>query len=259
MLHRRFPLTKTIWFPLALSFGMACSLQPSGELPPEVAMDDEALLSTAVHYRDTAAFLQINDVPYASALGGGAIINLYISAPAFASFAIVEPDAVGTGITLPEGALIVREVLDEAGNVQKLTLMAKGPAGYNPELGDYWFAVTELDGTPVVEDGVTLVGRLQGCYGCHDGRAGDDFLFGVPADNRKPFGEPRLPPRGGGGGGELPPPAPPPPPTRPTCGDFVCQRGESCFTCRQDCRCGPADGRFDDHDHGLDHGRSDLG
>ena len=239
----------------AMCLGPACS-EGAGEGPPGfVAMDDQSLLSTALRYRDSAAFVQVNDTPYASALGGEAIINLYISAHAFTAYAAIDPETSDTGVILPDGAIIVREVTDAAGNVTKLTLMAKGPAGYNPDLGDYWFAVTEADGTPVVENGATRVGRLEDCYSCHIPRAGDDFLFGVPADNRRGFGEPSPAPAPGNGGDE------PQPPPGPICGDFVCERGESCLTCEYDCgECDDDDDDDDDddrHDDDDDHDDDD--
>lgn len=76
--------------------------------------------------------------------------------------------------------MIVREVLDANGEVAKLTMMAKGPPGYDPTLGAWWFGVTDPNGRPLVQDGQLLVGRLTQCHECHSERADDDFLFGVP-------------------------------------------------------------------------------
>lgn len=251
MRHRRTTCAPILFLLAIATLSTACSLQQASPSPDEVAMDDQAILSTAVHYRDSPAFVQVNDTAYASALGGGAFINLYVSTHAFPAYATIESDAAGTGVVVPEGTLIVREVLDEAGNVKRLTLMAKGPPGYNPDLGDFWFGVTEPDGTPVVENGAPRLGRLQDCYGCHLARASDDFLFGVPADNRKGLDTPEPP--SGGGDVPLPPPPPPPPlpplPPAAICGDFVCEAGESCLSCEYDCgECDDDDDDDDDYD-----------
>lgn len=231
--------------------GPACSSTQGDGAGDAVVVDDQALLSEALTYRDPGAFTQLNNSAYASALGGESFINVYVSAGAFNTYAVVDPGAPGTGITLPEGTIIVREVLEPSGKVKRLTLMAKGPAGYNPDLGDYWFAVTEPDGTPVVENGVTRVGRLADCYGCHVPRATDDYLFGVPADKRQgpgdPPEEPGAPEEPGtppGGGGE----PTPPPPAEPVCGDFVCEPGESKDSCEWDCDRDDDDGDDDDDD-----------
>jgi hypothetical protein len=53
--------------------------------------------------------------------------------------------------------------------------------GYDPTLGDWWFAVTDANGKPLVDQGVVQVDRLQACHQCHLERAHDDYLFGVPA------------------------------------------------------------------------------
>jgi len=64
--------------------------------------------------------------------------------------------------------------------------MYKGPAGYNPDLGDYWFGVTDVRGVPLTDDqGRQRVGRMTECYSCHADRAEDDDLFGVPAIHRR--------------------------------------------------------------------------
>ena len=99
-------------------------------------------------------------------------------------YAKVQPDAGDSGARVPPGTLIVRAVVDANDAVSKLTLMLKGPAGTNPDLGDWWFAETDPSGVPLDDDAGALVGRLTGCYGCHLPRSGDDFLFGVPPDDR---------------------------------------------------------------------------
>ena len=236
---RRF--TITLLYPGALIAAcslVACGSQAADEPLLTAAMDDSSILSTAAHYRDSAAFVQVNDTPYRSALGDRSFINVYVSLPAFAAYATIEPDAKGTGVVLPEGAIIVREVLDGAGNVDKLTVMAKGPDGYNPALGDFWFAVTEPDGTPLVEDGAERVGIIEACHACHDERARDDFLFGIPAGNRRGIGEPGAP--SPGAGSHLPPPSAPPPEPTPAppgieCGNLRCELGEGCLSCPTDC------------------------
>jgi hypothetical protein len=80
--------------------------------------------------------------------------------------------------------MIVRAVLGAGGATETITLMYKGAPGYNPDLGDFWFGVTDASGEPRIVDGVAQLGRLEACYGCHADRGDDDFLFGVPATNR---------------------------------------------------------------------------
>ena len=65
--------------------------------------------------------------------------------------------------------------------------MKRAPDGYSPAHGDFWYAVLEPSGLPRFEDGEPIMGRLEArCTSCHDDRAADGFLFGVPLDLRNP-------------------------------------------------------------------------
>jgi hypothetical protein len=212
-----------------------------------VSVDDTSVLSALAGFRDSPAFVKVNDAPYATGLGTGALVNVYVSAQAFAPYASITPEKTGSGAEVPEGTMIVREVLEPSGAVKTLTLMVKGPKGYNPDLGDYWFGVTDANAVPVLDtQGAKKLGRVEECYSCHTPRASDDWLFGVPAANRPGVG-PGDPPDAG-----VPPPPPPPPSQEPLCGDFACNLGESCLTCPYDCGVCPPEG-------GDDHGGSGGG
>lgn len=198
---------------------------------PAVEIDESAVLSAVAGYRTASQFAHVSGDAYASALGATSYIELFANTTAADSYRLIAPEVSGSGSVVPEGGVIVREVLDANGTAQRLTVMAKGPAGYNPALGDWFFAVTTLDGTPIVEDGVARSGRLADCYSCHVPRMGDDFLFGVPAIRR--------------GGTTTTPPPPPPGQGAPVCGDFACEQGETNDTCPRDCN--------DTHGHGHGH------
>jgi hypothetical protein len=122
---------------------------------------------------------RINARPYASILGPFDV-NCFVAGD-FDSYRRIHPERPGSGVTIVAGTVIVREVLDERGRPAKLTVMAKGPPGFDPSLGDWWFAVTDPRGVPLEEDGVLQIGRMQECHDCHRERTRDDFLFGVPA------------------------------------------------------------------------------
>jgi hypothetical protein len=158
--------------------------------PPTAGADlgtsEDAILSAARTMHGSSGFTAMNAAPYTTALPSAALVNVFVSDEGHDWYAAVAPEREGTGIVLPEGTLIVREVLGDDGEVATLTLMYKGAPGYNPDLGDYWFGVADPTGEPVVEDGVAKVGRLEACYGCHVDRPDDDFLFGVPAVQRPP-------------------------------------------------------------------------
>jgi hypothetical protein len=139
---------------------------------------DMSMLRAASRVR---GFAKINQTTDASSLGTFDI-DVYISEDA-RDYRRIHPETSGSGVTMPVGTVIVRNVLDATGAISKVTLMGKGPAGYDPTIGDWWFGVTDPAGNPLPEDSGTgpQVGRLTECHGCHIPRATDDYLFGVPA------------------------------------------------------------------------------
>ncbi len=149
----------------------ACSLE---EVLPGTS-EDLAKLST---YRSE---MRMVSNPYRSDLAPNPQVELWIDATSAAAYQRVRPDQKGANVDMPEGTVIVREVLDAQGKIAKLTVMGKGPLGSNPIVGDWWFAVTSPTGTPLEENGQVLTGKLAQCVSCHDARgAADDYLFGVP-------------------------------------------------------------------------------
>ena len=86
---------------------------------------------------------------------------------------------------MPVGSILVRAVVDDGGAVAKLTLMAKGPPGYNPALGDWWFGVTDPAGvrskrTAARDRPTRRLLRLPRT------QRASDYLFGVPLQDRTP-------------------------------------------------------------------------
>ncbi len=158
----------------------------SATAPHQIDATDIAMLDLATH---SDQFTQINKAAYTSQISATLTINNLVS-EAWRDYAEVHPDTTGSGITMPVGSLIIRQVVDPTtGAVSQLTLMGKGPAGYDSTLGDWWFGVTDPTGAPLADGvGGYQVGKLTGCHGCHVPRANDDFLFGVVASNEANVG-----------------------------------------------------------------------
>lgn len=163
----------------------SADLEPDADLLQELDEWDVLIRVAGQAYKNEE-FVPVNIQPYPSGLTGNNI-NVFVSTEGWWEFLHASPEATGQGVELPEGTVIVREVLDESGMVETLTVMRRGPDGYSPGHGDMWYGVLEPSGFPRFEDGEPLIGRLEErCAGCHDERAGDGYLFGVPFDARTP-------------------------------------------------------------------------
>ncbi len=149
-------------------------------------VDSVAVLESIARngYATSPAFTRVTGAPYASAAAAGTMVSEWVSTFAREAYLAISPGVVGSGATVPPGTTIVRAVLDDDGGVGKLTVMVKGPPGYNGDLGDWWFAVTDPDGLPLDTDAGAEMGKLSACYSCHVPRSNDGYLFGVPLDDR---------------------------------------------------------------------------
>ena len=123
-----------------------------------------------------------NRVPVISSMSQFSLVNTYVSNAVYNEYRKITPDDSGSNAQLPKESVIIREVKDLR-NPQKtkITVMIKGPEGYHPGVGDYYFAVLNTDGEFIKdEDGNALSGALSECAVCHIPRNSDDFLFGLP-------------------------------------------------------------------------------
>jgi hypothetical protein len=89
---------------------------------------------------------------------------------AFIKNFVNEKAMMPSGTAYPYGSLIVKENYMPDTTLAKLTIMYK-VKGYNPDAGDWFWAVYGADGTVEAE------GRIQGCVGCHRAREAQDHVF----------------------------------------------------------------------------------
>jgi hypothetical protein len=154
--------------------GSATAAEPDAAVS-SVTDFDRAMMEIARSYK---SFAKIDRRAYTSTLGAFGI-NVFVHGDVN-TYRSIHPESTTTeAMKIDVGTVIVREVLDANGQVAKLTLMAKGPAGYDPTLGDWWFGQADPMGTP------TKMGRLTECHSCHVPRANEDFLFGVPREDQR--------------------------------------------------------------------------
>lgn len=151
---------------LAMTLGTACGLEP--------------LDSGVGAYRQD--FTRSTKQPFLSEIAADKLIEVWISPEAAAEYSRVLLDGEGSGVKIPEGTVIIREVRDTGGTVESLTLMVKGAPGYFPGGGDWWYGVADPDGQIRLDaSGEPRMGRLEDCGGCHLSRPQDDYLFGIPS------------------------------------------------------------------------------
>lgn len=75
----------------------------------------------------------------------------------------------------PKGSVIVKRKYDQGsqnGTPILSTVMIKRETGYNPDAGDWEFAVVSGDGKTV-----EARGKLGNCMSCHSSRRNEDFVF----------------------------------------------------------------------------------
>jgi hypothetical protein len=90
----------------------------------------------------------------------GALVRTFVNAKG------LKPGADG----YPHGSLIIKENFMPDTTLAKLTVMYK-VKGYDPESGDWFWAVYAPDGT------VEKEGKIQSCIMCHNLRESDDYVF----------------------------------------------------------------------------------
>jgi hypothetical protein len=131
-------------------------------------------------------FVRIDAHAFVTAIAPAtADVDVFVDPLGAASYRLIDPGRTGSHAMVPIGTQIVRVVLDGNGAIAKLTMMAKGPPGTNPSLGDWWFAETDPFGTPLDgDDGAPIMGAVAACATCHVDRASDDHLYGVAAMDR---------------------------------------------------------------------------
>lgn len=168
-------------------------MNDAGAAPGDVVDIDEnnfsesLVLSTVKNGRYTeGGFVKLTSSPYPSPVAPGFYIDVWVSNNAVSQFLLVDPETDGSDAYLPVGSVIVREVLTPEGELAKITMMAKGPEGYYPRSGDYWYGVTDPNGEVLYDGDERMAGALDQCGGCHAARRGlnDDYLFGIPLDHR---------------------------------------------------------------------------
>jgi hypothetical protein len=164
----------------AFAFACGSTPEPSGTTHATSESLADRLHEATSNYR---SYVKVNRAPFPSGAAAAAI-NVWASPEAAQPYQDVDPSQPSSRASLQSGAAIVREVFDDVGNVQNLTVIVQGARGYDTDVCDLFFAVTSPAGEPLVQAGVMQQGRLATCAGCHAPRATSGCLLGVPMSAR---------------------------------------------------------------------------
>jgi cytochrome P460 len=147
-----FPLFVAVLF----SFVGVITAQSSDLCPPE-----------KLTFSEWEDWQQITRKPVKSAAQGNNWVGIFVNELALSVY-------LNAGPLYPECAAIVKPIYaDPDGQlVKKLTIMAKMPAGFDDQNGNWWYASSEPSGTRVIPK----VQRSE-CIACHEQAVDTDYLF----------------------------------------------------------------------------------
>jgi Cytochrome P460 len=181
---------------LVLACGKPAPSQPQGSMDPQMTRmmsskdmpaDDGATFGPLAVGADYASYVKMNTSPVSSETHGGRLVDTYVNAIGAAAY--LDADA-----EMPAGTVIVKtsvETKDGAstGEAGPIFVMEKRPAGFDPEHGDWAYAIhweappprwAKQFGGPIYWRSPSR--RVAYCVECHDNY--DRNLGDVPGDQR---------------------------------------------------------------------------
>jgi len=100
-----------------------------------------------------------------------ASVRVWASPSAVDLFNSINPNDPSQAVAFQPGTVFVKEHFDAAGAMFGLNIMYKGPSGYAPEDGD-WYWIQRRG------DQVTRFGQVEFCLDCHGAAINSDFVVG---------------------------------------------------------------------------------
>lgn len=139
----------------------------TGDEAGEPEVDARAVAQLVAQYE---TFVRLTQRPISSAHGLADTIHVWARSSDVESY---EAASAGDPVDFAEGALIVKEQFDADGALSSLTVMYKGPQGYAPEAGDWWWGFFGADLS--LQNG----GRIGACIDCHQRAEASDWIYGL--------------------------------------------------------------------------------
>ena len=129
-------------------------------------VDEDAIADQAINFNTLEL---LNDEPLSSQHGLANTMNLWVDADAVAAY-----ESLSEGTVFDEGTYLLKEQLNGDGSLNTVAVMYKGPSGYAPDAGDWFFGLIQPDGS------IQLGGQPGACVGCHADVSEQDWAWGLP-------------------------------------------------------------------------------
>jgi len=139
--------------------------ETTGDSQSEVVVDEDAIAEQALNFE---SLVKLTDEPIGSQHGLADTMNLWVDEGSVATYA-----SLGSADFAP-GSTIIKEQLDADGTLDSLAVMFKGPEGYAPDSGDWWFGIVRPNGN------VGPAGQPASCVDCHAAAEDQDWAWGLP-------------------------------------------------------------------------------
>ncbi len=133
---------------------------------------------------DLESYIKLNSAAFPSPTHGGRMVDVYVNEIGVAAYRDPEQEA-----EIPVGTIVVKTSMEPDGSAGPIFVMEKRAAGFNPEQGDWWYAIHWAE--PPAKWAKKLGGPIywrtpskqaQYCSDCHD--SFERELGGVPAEQR---------------------------------------------------------------------------
>ncbi len=142
-------------------------------------IDEDAVIDEVLGL-EQGGFVTVNRSPLES-VHAAERVDIWAPPSATDLYFQIDPPNYSQPVTFPVGTTLIKRHFSDAGATagDGFTVMHKGPAGYAPETGDWWWARLAEDGSIIVSGDGT--GDTELCINCHNPASAADYVMGIDA------------------------------------------------------------------------------
>lgn len=140
----------------------------SGEPTVELQLDD---IRREVSGYQQKLVAMTDEHEFSETHAEAASVRVWASKDAKDTFLSIDPNDSSQRASFSEGTMFVKEHFNIEGTLIGINVMFKGPDGYNPNAGNWYWIATQ--GETVIHSG-----RPSHCIGCHSAAVNTDFVVG---------------------------------------------------------------------------------